>query len=278
MPGLSPSQGFPNPIFGRDEKIGSSFFPAVQGAVSRDWGQFCSLMGHTCHSLPRSTWPCPWRGRQSLGLALIPGDTDGIPGGTPGPLCSQSRSPWGAGARAGLLGVRDTPGASSVPGALVPSRPDGDSPATCPLRVPRALPGARLRSSPGSPGRLPGSAGTGRSRNDGGNKEWVGEQSAADAELWWGLGRWRHRLGTRDAGRLRGLEQGKGQRGWHRRGPLGHIRAAIPGAWAGLGGLHSEPNLCHAPLGAGEAELCVLGSPKTRWVLLTCPSPCFTSE
>lgn len=215
------------------------------------------------------------KGGRAWGWVSSLGTLMATPGGTPGPLCSQSRSPWGAGGRAGLLGVRDTPGASSVPGALVPCPGRGDSPATCPLRVPRALPGARLRSSLGSPGRLPGSAGTGRSRNDGGNKEWVGEQSAADAELWWGLGRWRH-------GWERGMQGGSG--GWSRqrgsgagtgRRTVGHIRAAIPGAWEGL---HSELNPCHAPLGTGGAEFCVLGSPKRRRVLLTAsPSPCPSS-
>lgn len=96
----------------------------------------------------------------------------------------------------------------------------------CPARGQARCSGRR---SLGCPGRLPG-----RSRNGRGNHEWVREQSAADAELWWGLGGWRHRVGMRgDTARAVGLAP---------LGTAGHIRAATPGHWAGSGGLHSKPS------------------------------------
>lgn len=164
------------------------------------------------------------------------GTPNAIPRGTPGPLCSHSRV---RGMGTGLLiDVGDTPGAS--PASPVPAL--GTGPAPCPLRVPRALSRAGDGERGCSGRRSPGS-GPGRSRNDGGNTEWVGEQSAADA------GTRRHRgNGGCGAGTARGT--------------LGHSRAAIPGGWAGSAGLHSKAELCRARLGPGEQSCAFWGSPK----------------
>lgn len=122
--------------------------------------------------------------------------------------------------------------------------------------VTQARPHRRATEPPwrslGSPGRLLGRASAGRSRNDGGTREWVGEQSAADAEScdgdWEDGGSGGTEWDGRGGGRC--WKRGRGSRAGTGRGRAGRVpdRAAFLRDRGRLGReksqLQSKPSPC----------------------------------